>query len=312
MAKRPAGHTPAGRFLFGSFATNSHASCFLRSSRSRRMRLHRNTQPLVSVREQIAWSTNSSAGSGARFPSERKSSMLKLLIPVYPSRSLLLLICCLILSLVPQVLAAQAQGPQRVPVPVAPPTKRAPAGKKDRSAFPPVPTFKDIAEEVGLTISHTAASEAHYVIHSTSVGLDHFDSANGDPLNMGRVKVPAPDRLRGGGRCKGRVVQWGAWRLGGESCFFYHNRGDGNLEEVSVKAGVHDDIGYYGLGGMWGDYDDDGWPDLLVANDSVPNYLYHNNHDGTFTDVGLLTRVALSGEGLALENIGRDCGDYDH
>jgi len=76
---------------------------------------------------------------------------------------------------------------------------------------------------------------------------------------------------------------------GGESDFLYHNRGDGTFEEVSVKAGVHNDIGYYGLGVTWVDYDDDGWPDLMVANDSVPNYLYHNNRNGTFTDAGMLT-----------------------
>jgi len=50
------------------------------------------------------------------------------------------------------------------------------------------------------------------------------------------------------------------WGLEGESDFLYHNRGDGTFEEVSVKAGVHDDIGYYGLGVMWVDYDDDGCP----------------------------------------------------
>src|SRR5207245_50733 len=76
--------------------------------------------------------------------------------------------------------------------------------------------------------------------------------------------------------------------------------------------GVNDEIGYYGLGGMWVDYDDDGWPDLLVANDSVPNYLYHNNHNGTFTDVGMVSGVALSGEGMELGNMGVDWGDYDH
>src|SRR5467141_1088602 len=113
-------------------------------------------------------------------------------------------------------------------------------------------------------------------------------------------------------RFKGILVQCGPWGLEGESDFLYHNRGDGTFEEVSGKAGVHDDIGYYGLGVMWVDYDDDGWPDLLVANDSVPNYLYHNNRNGTFTDMGMLTGVALSGDGLELGNMGVDWGDYDH
>jgi hypothetical protein len=113
-------------------------------------------------------------------------------------------------------------------------------------------------------------------------------------------------------RYKGVLVQCGPWGLVGESDFLYHNRGDGTFEEVSVKAGVHDEIGYYGLGVIWADYDDDGWPDLVVANDSVPNYLYHNNHDGTFTEDGMLTGLALSGEGMELGNMGVDFGDFDH
>src|SRR6266705_1263770 len=113
-------------------------------------------------------------------------------------------------------------------------------------------------------------------------------------------------------RYKGILVQCGPWGLVGESDLLYHNRGDGTFEEVSKKAGVHDDIGYYGLGVMWTDYDNDGWPDLLVANDSVPSYLYHNNKDGTFTDEGMLTGLALSGEGMELGNMGVDFGDFDH
>src|ERR1700694_1806775 len=113
-------------------------------------------------------------------------------------------------------------------------------------------------------------------------------------------------------RYKSILVQCGPWGLEGETDFLYHNRGDGTFEEVSVKAGVHNEIGYYGLGVMWVDYDDDGWPDLLVANDSVPIYLYHNNHDGTFTDVGMLTGLALSGEGMELGNMGVDFADFDH
>ena len=113
-------------------------------------------------------------------------------------------------------------------------------------------------------------------------------------------------------RYKGILVQCGPWGLQGETDLLYHNRGDGTFEEVSAKAGVHNDIGYYGLGVMWVDYDDDGWPDLLVANDSVPNYLFHNNRNSTFTDVGMISGVALSGEGMELGNMGVDWGNYDH
>ncbi len=113
-------------------------------------------------------------------------------------------------------------------------------------------------------------------------------------------------------RFKGLLVQCGPWGLQGESDLLYHNRGDGTFEEVSVRAGVHDSEGRFGLGVVWGDYDNDGWPDLLVANDAGANYLYHNNHNGTFTDVALLAGVALSGEGLEQGNMGVDFGDYNH
>jgi enediyne biosynthesis protein E4 len=113
-------------------------------------------------------------------------------------------------------------------------------------------------------------------------------------------------------RYKGVLVQCGPWGLQGESDLLYHNRGDGTFEEVSVRAGVHDSEGRFGLGVVWGDYDNDGWPDLLVANDAGANYLYHNNHNGTFSDVALLAGVALSGAGLEQGNMGVDFGDYNH
>jgi hypothetical protein len=113
-------------------------------------------------------------------------------------------------------------------------------------------------------------------------------------------------------RYKGLLVQCGPWGLQGETDLLYHNRGDGTFEEVSERAGVHDAQGRFGLGVVWGDYDNDGWPDLLVANDAGANYLYHNNHNGTFTDVALLAGVALSGEGLEQGNMGVDFGDYNH
>ncbi|HEY6128670.1 MAG TPA: CRTAC1 family protein [Candidatus Acidoferrum sp.] len=350
---------------------------------------------------------------------------------VYFSRHLLsgFWLLILISASAAELVHAQAVGPQRVPV--SPPVKSNSSHKTDRSALPPVPVFKDIAGQIGVTAKHIAAPEARYVIDSTSGGAGLFDcdddgrldivlvngstverlrDGGGDPMvtlyhqepngtfkditkeagltrkgwgmgvavadfdndgkldlfvtgytgsvlyhNLGNCKfedVTEKAGVRGSGfmtgaawgdydrdgyvdlfvsryshldlnhlpefgsnkfcRYKGILVQCGPWGLEGETDFLYHNRGDGTFEEVSVKAGVHDDIGYYGLGVTWVDYDDDGWPDLLVANDSVPNYLYHNNHDGTFTDVGLLTGVALSGEGMELGNMGVDWGDYDH
>jgi hypothetical protein len=113
-------------------------------------------------------------------------------------------------------------------------------------------------------------------------------------------------------RFKGILVQCGPWGMEGESDFLFHNRGDGTFEEVSKKAGMEDARNRYGLGAVWGDYDNDGWPDLYVANDAGPNFLYHNLHDGTFEEIGLLTGVALSDDGQELGSMGVDFGDYDH
>jgi hypothetical protein len=101
------------------------------------------------------------------------------------------------------------------------------------------------------------------------------------------------------------------WTMDGESDLLFHNRGDGTFEEVSKKAGVDDPSAHFGLGVVWGDYDNQGWPSLLVANDTGPNYLYHNKRDGTFEEVGMLSGVALSPEGNQVGNMGVDMGDFD-
>jgi hypothetical protein len=113
-------------------------------------------------------------------------------------------------------------------------------------------------------------------------------------------------------RFKTVLVQCGPWGMPGESDLLFHNKGDGTFEEVSKKAGVDDPHHYYGLGATWGDYDNDGWPDLYVANDAGPNFLYRNKHDGTFEDVSLLSGVALSGDGMEQGSMGVDWADYLH
>ncbi len=98
----------------------------------------------------------------------------------------------------------------------------------------------------------------------------------------------------------------------GETDFLFHAKPDGSFEDVSDKAGVGNPDKRLGMGVVWADYDNDGWPDLFVTNDMGPNFLYHNKHDGTFEDVGLITGTALSPEGRSMGNMAGDFSDYTH
>jgi hypothetical protein len=107
-------------------------------------------------------------------------------------------------------------------------------------------------------------------------------------------------------------VMCGPKGLPGAGDHLFRNNGDGTFTETSSKAGVQDKAGYYGFGVAWFDFDDDGKLDLLVANDSTPNYLYRNKGDGTFTDVSYLSGAALNGNGREQAHMGVSIGDYDN
>jgi hypothetical protein len=98
--------------------------------------------------------------------------------------------------------------------------------------------------------------------------------------------------------------------LPGAPDVLYRNNGDGTFTDVTAAAGIRDP-GHYGFGVLFTDLDNDGWPDIYVANDSVPNFLWRNNRDGTFTDMALEAGVALSEEGRAQAGMGVEAGDYD-
>jgi hypothetical protein len=97
----------------------------------------------------------------------------------------------------------------------------------------------------------------------------------------------------------------------GETARLYHNRGDGTFEDVTKHAGLIDTTSK-SLGIALLDYDDDGWLDLLVTNDTQPNKLYRNNHNGTFTDVAVQAGVAYSDAGATRAGMGVDNGDYEN
>ena len=105
-------------------------------------------------------------------------------------------------------------------------------------------------------------------------------------------------------------VSCGPKGLTGEPDVLYHNNGHGGFTDVTRAAGIKDP-GYYGFGVLFTDLDDDGWPDIFVANDSTPNFLFHNNHNGTFSETGLAAGVAVSGDGREQAGMGVDAGDFN-
>jgi enediyne biosynthesis protein E4 len=107
-------------------------------------------------------------------------------------------------------------------------------------------------------------------------------------------------------------VQCGPRGLKGFRDNLYHNNGDGTFTEVSKQAGVDDPQGFFGLTAVWSDLNGDGRPDLFVANDGEPNYLYRNDGGGHFTNVAYQAGVAVNQDGAEQANMGVALGDYMH
>jgi hypothetical protein len=111
---------------------------------------------------------------------------------------------------------------------------------------------------------------------------------------------------------RGIDVQCGPRGLKGAGDAVYHNNGDGTFTDVSKSAGVDDPNGYYGLGVVWSDFNNTGRPDIYVANDSTPNFLYKNEGKGKFTEIGLESGTAVSNDGSEQGSMGVAIGDYNH
>src|SRR6185312_17012036 len=97
----------------------------------------------------------------------------------------------------------------------------------------------------------------------------------------------------------------------GESIRLYRNEGNGRFKDVTKAAGLYDPSDK-ALGVALIDYDNDGWLDLFITNDTQPNKLYHNNHNGTFTESGFAAGIAFSDAGKARAGMGTDAADYDN
>ncbi len=170
-------------------------------------------------------------------------------------------------------------------------------------------TFTDVAEKAGVTVGGWSAGP-------TWGDYDHDGLL--DLFVPGYVKIDLDNLpIAGQGRIpanfcqfRGISVMCGPRGLPGEPDHLFHNNGDGTFTDVSVKAGVSDAAHYFGLASAFVDVDDDGWVDLVVANDSTPNYLYKNKHDGTFEDVSYASGFALSEDGREQASMGIAIGDY--
>jgi enediyne biosynthesis protein E4 len=161
-------------------------------------------------------------------------------------------------------------------------------------------TFTDVAERAGVAVDAWSAGP--------SWG-DYDHDGRLDLFVPGYAKFD-PDKSAS---CSFQEtkVSCGPLGLDGEQDHLFHNNGDGTFTDVSGKAGVSDQKGYYGFASTFVDVDDDGWVDLLVANDSKPNYFYRNRHDGTFEDESYLSGFALTEDGRVMASMGIAVGDYN-
>jgi len=168
-------------------------------------------------------------------------------------------------------------------------------------------TFTDVAEKAGVTLGNwsTGATWGDYDgdgrLDLFVPGYIHYDMAN-QPVSSNQGATLCQFR--------GVEVMCGPRGLKGEPDHLFHNNGDGTFTDVSEKAGVADKGGYYGLASLFIDVNDDGEPDLLVADDSTPNYLCPNKGDGTFEDASYASGYALNENGRETASMGIAYGDY--
>jgi hypothetical protein len=172
-------------------------------------------------------------------------------------------------------------------------------------------TFTDVAEKAGVTLDNwsTGATFGDYDgdgrLDLFVAGYIHYDMSN-PPIPGSKAVAYSFCNFRG------VSVMCGPRGLLGESDHLFHNNGDGTFTDVSVKAGVNDPNRYYGFTSIFADINNDGKVDLLVADDSTPNYLYINKGNGTFEDDSYASGFALNQDGRETASMGLGIGDYQN
>ncbi|MDX2040581.1 MAG: CRTAC1 family protein [Acidobacteriota bacterium] len=168
-------------------------------------------------------------------------------------------------------------------------------------------SFTDVTDKAGVGVNKTRwGSGSAFLDFDKDGDLDLFV---GSYIDFDVKTAPTPET----GPClyKGVMVACGPPGLTGGVNMLFQNNGNGTFADVSEKSGIRKTIGTYALGVLIADFDNDTWPDIYVANDSAPAALYHNNGNGSFTDIGVESGAAYSGDGKPQAGMGVSAGDFD-
>jgi len=168
-------------------------------------------------------------------------------------------------------------------------------------------TFKDVTKEAGLLQDKLRWNSGCAFLDYDKDG--HLDLFVGNYIDFDVKTAPLPEDA--GCAYKGIQVACGPPGLLGGKNILYRNNGDGTFRDVSQKAGMWDTIGTYALSVAVGDIDNDGWPDIYVANDSTAATYYQNQKDGTFKDVAIESGIAYSPDGKPQAGMGVSLGDFN-
>jgi enediyne biosynthesis protein E4 len=168
--------------------------------------------------------------------------------------------------------------------------------------------FTEVAEKAGVAGSGRAWGTGCAFVDYNRDGRLDLMVANYVDFNLSTIPTPGE-----GNSCvwKGVPVMCGPRGLPGAKNILYQNRGDGTFADVTANAHIDRTAGHYAFSVSTFDFDDDGWPDIYVACDSAPSILYHNNRDGTFTEIAVMAGVAFNEDGREQAGMGTTIADYN-